>query len=308
MFYDVVVLGSINMDVRVETNNYPEYSETVFANKIEMLPGGKGSNQAVSVAKQGKKLAFLGAVGQDSAGKQMLQNLENKGILTSYILQTNKAGTGTFVAIVDNSGENTMVGTMGANETLLKEDIREVFSDIEAKVLLLQMETSRESIIETMKIAKEKNMYTILDPAPADGYFEEALKYASLVTPNQQETDKITGIKVVDEETAFEAAKKIHAMGVPDVIIKMGNKGSLVYKNGEKVLVDSIKVKAVDTVGAGDTFAGALAATLVDTDNLVEAVRFANIAAGIKVSRFGGQEAIPTKEEVMEYQKEAITQ
>ncbi|PZM50937.1 ribokinase, partial [Enterococcus faecium] len=154
MFYDVVVLGSINMDVRVETNNYPEYSETVFANKIEMLPGGKGSNQAVSVAKQGKKLAFLGAVGQDSAGKQMLQNLENKGILTSYILQTNKAGTGTFVAIVDNSGENTMVGTMGANETLLKEDIREVFSDIEAKVLLLQMETSRESIIETMKIAK----------------------------------------------------------------------------------------------------------------------------------------------------------
>ena len=111
----------------------------------------------------------------------MLQNLENKGILTSYILQTNKAGTGTF-AIVDNSGENTMVGTMGANETLLKEDIREVFSDIEAKVLLLQMETSRESIIETMKIAKRKNMYTILDPAPADGYFEEALKYASLVT------------------------------------------------------------------------------------------------------------------------------
>lgn len=298
MTYDVIVLGSINMDIRVDAKKYPHYGDTVFAKKIEMLPGGKGSNQAVSVAKQNKKVAFVGAVGNDSTGKQMLSNLTSKGIETTHVIKSDKSGTGTFVAIVDDSGENTMLGTKGANDTISGEDIKKVVAKVDAKILLLQMETSKASILSAMKEAKHRGMYTILDPAPAEGYFKEALQYADLVTPNQQETECITGIQVTNQATAIEAAKAIIALGVPSVIVKMGAKGSVVYHAGEITVVDAFKTTAVDTVGAGDTFAGALAAALVENDNLVEAVTYATMASSIKVSRAGGQDSIPTEGEV----------
>lgn len=299
--YDVVVLGSINLDVIVDVDKYPKYGDTVFSNSVKMLPGGKGSNQAVAVAKQGKKLLFLGAVGNDSAGKQMLDNLKDKGVDTEHLQVTNESGTGTFVAFVDQHGENTMAGSLGANAKLDKEYIVNSLEDIEAKVLLLQMETSQESILAAMKTAKEKGMFVILDPAPADGFFMEALKYADLVTPNQQETERLTGIKVINQDTALEAAKAIEGLGVKNSIIKMGSNGNLVYQSGKVDFVPSLKVKAVNTIGAGDTFAGALASAYIETQDLVEAVKYGNVAAGIKVSREGGQDAIPTYNEVALY-------
>lgn len=301
MNFDIVVVGSINMDVIVDTPKYPAYGDTLFCNSIAMKPGGKGANQAVAAAKLGKKTCLVGAVGNDSPGNQLISNLISKGVDTSHIIQSDEAGTGTFVAIVDSTGENTMVGTKGANDSLTKEYIEKVFNEIEAKILLIQMETSQESIIAAMKAAKERNMYVILDPAPADGIFDEAFKYADLVTPNKQETKRITGIDVTDETSALEAAKKLNELGISDVIVKMGENGSFVYQNGKATVVDAIKVKAVDTVGAGDCFAGAVANAYLDTKDLVEAVKFASIAAGIKVSRSGGQDSIPTLSEVQEY-------
>ncbi|WP_438347923.1 ribokinase [Paenibacillus sp. FA6] len=301
MKYDVVVVGSINMDVIVDTPAYPAYGDTVFCNSVSMIPGGKGANQAVSVAKLGKKVCLVGAVGNDSSGNELINNLKSKGVDTSHIIQSDKDGTGTFVVIVDSTGENTMLGTKGANDSLSTADIEKVFNEIDAKILLIQMETSQESIIAAMKAAKKRNMYVILDPAPADGIFDEAFKYADLVTPNKQETKRITGIDVTDAASALEAAKKLNELGIPDVIVKMGENGSLVYQNGKATVVDAIKVKAVDTVGAGDCFAGAVANAYLDTKDLVEAVKFASVAAGIKVSRSGGQDSIPTLSEVQEY-------
>ncbi|GIN57090.1 ribokinase [Lederbergia ruris] len=301
MKYDIAVVGSINMDVIVETPNYPEYGETLFCDSITMKPGGKGANQAVSVAKLGKKTCLIGAVGNDSAGKQLIQNLDSKNVDTTHIIRSEEAGTGTFVAMIDSTGENTMVGAKGANDSLTTEDMKKIFEQIEAKILLIQMETSQDSIIAAMKAAKERNMYVILDPAPAEGIFDEAFKYADLITPNKQETKRITGIEVTDEASALEAAKKLSGLGIKDVIVKMGEHGSLVYQNGQATVVDAIKVKAVDTVGAGDCFAGALASSYLDTNDLVESAKFASVAAGIKVARHGGQEAIPTLKEVQEY-------
>ncbi|KRG15362.1 ribokinase [Virgibacillus soli] len=301
MAYDIAVVGSINMDVIVDTPNYPEYGDTLFCDSIAMKPGGKGANQAVSVAKLGKKACLIGAVGNDSAGKQLIQNLNSKNVDTTHILQSEESGTGTFVAMIDSTGENTMVGTKGANDSLTSEDITKTFAQIDAKILLIQMETSRESIIAAMKAAKERNMYVVLDPAPADGIFDEAFKYADLITPNKQETKRITGIEVTDEASALEAAKKLNELGIKDVIVKMGEDGSLIYQNGQATIVDAIKVKAVDTVGAGDCFAGALASSYLDTNDLIESAKFASVAAGIKVSRHGGQEAIPTLKEVESY-------
>lgn len=299
--YDVVVLGSINLDVIVDVNKYPQYGNTVFANNIKMLPGGKGSNQAVAVAKQGKNLLFLGAVGDDSAGKQMLDNLKDNGVDTEYIQVTNESGTGTFVAFVDQNGENTMAGSLGANAILDEKYVVNSLEDIEAKVLLLQMETSKESILAAMKTAKEKGMFVILDPAPADGFFMEALEYADLITPNQQEKERLTGIKVINQDTAINAAEVIAGLGVKNSIIKMGSNGNLVYQSGKIDFIPSLKVKAVNTVGAGDTFAGALASAYIETQDLAEAVKYGNVAAGIKVSREGGQDAIPTYNEVTSY-------
>lgn len=301
MNYDIIVVGSINMDVIVDTPKYPEYGETLFCNSISMIPGGKGANQAVAAAKLGNTISLIGAVGNDSPGSQLINNLKSQGVDTSHIIQSDEMGTGTFVAMVDSTGENTMVGTKGANDSLSKEYIEKVFNEIDAKILLIQMETSQESIVAAMKAAKERNMYVILDPAPADGIFDEAFQYADLITPNKQETKRITGIEVTDEASALEAAKKINELGISDVIVKMGENGSLVYQNGESTLVDAIEVKAVDTVGAGDCFAGAVAHAYLDTNDLVEAVKFASVAAGIKVSRSGGHDSIPTLSEVQEY-------
>ncbi len=299
--YDVIVLGSINLDVFVSVPKYPNYGDTMIADSITMLPGGKGANQAIAVSKQDAKMLFLGSVGADSAGKQMLQNLQDFGIDTSNIQINEHKDTGTFVIMLDKQGENTMAGTLGANQEISTQYIQDSLSQVEAEVLLLQMETSKESILSALEIAKSKGMYIILDPAPADGYFQEALSYVDVITPNQQETKKITGITVTDEESALQAAKKIESLGVSNCVIKMGAGGNLVYQQGKHTFVPALKVEAKNTVGAGDTFAGALASAYVKTKDLVKAVQYGNVAAGMKVSQAGGQETIPTNTEVEQY-------
>ena len=146
-----------------------------------------------------------------------------------------------YVIFVDEHGENTMAGSLGANLTIPLDYIQETMSKIEAKVLLLQMETSPEAIIKVMQLAKEKGMFVILDPAPAGAYFPEVLKYADVITPNQQETQMITGIHVDNQESALLAAKKIEELGVKNCIIKMGSKGNLVYQSGQTTYIPSIK-------------------------------------------------------------------
>ncbi|UQS82228.1 ribokinase [Bombilactobacillus folatiphilus] len=298
MKYDVAVLGSINVDIKAQISQYPEYGATATAKSVVTLPGGKGANQAIGVARLGGKLAFMGSVGQDASGQQMLQNLTNFRIDTKYIKQSPDAGTGSFIVWLDDDGENTMVGTLGANASLTAADIDRAMQEIEAPVLLLQMETSRESIMAALKQAQQKGMFVILDPAPADNYFEEALQYADCVTPNAQETQKISGVQVTDQQSALQAAKVIAAKGVPNVIVKMGSQGNLVYQNGKVDYVAAHKVQAVDTLGAGDTFAAGMAVSYAKNQDLLAAVEYGNKAAAIKVSRTGGQKSMPTAAEM----------
>jgi ribokinase len=298
MKYDVAVLGSINLDVKALVKQYPAYGATATARDIQMLPGGKGANQAVAVAKLGGKLAFMGAIGNDGAGNQMIANLQANHIDTQFIVRKNDIGTGTFIVLLDSQGENTMVGTLGANGALTRQEVAQAMAKIDAPVLLLQMETSRESVLTALQEAKRKGMFVILDPAPADNFFEEALKYADCVTPNQQETEKITGIAVHTQEDAEKAAKMIAQKGVPNVIVKMGSVGNVVYHQNQLDFVPATKVRAVDTVGAGDTFAGAMATHYAHHRDLLAAVEFGNAAASIKVSRTGGQKSIPTLAEM----------
>ena len=294
MHYDVIVLGSINLDVKALVASYPRHGDTATAKSITMLPGGNGSNQAVAAAKLGGKVAMLGAVGEDGAGRQMLDNLSDWSVDTQFVMRKGNEGTGTFIVQVDQTSENTMVGTLGANDTITAAEVDTALDQMEAPVLLMQLETSRESVLAALKAGRRKGMYIILDPAPADGFFPEALAYADCVTPNQQETERITGIHVTDKVEAVKAAKAIAGMGPKTVIAKLGAHGSVVLHEGEIYEIDSVKVHALDSVCAGDVFAGALAVNYAQHGDFLKAVNFANKAAAIKVSRVGNHQVFPT--------------
>ncbi|WEV67368.1 ribokinase [Bifidobacterium sp. ESL0769] len=298
MKYDVVVLGSMHLDIKAFTKTYPKHGDTATAKSITMIPGGKGANQAVSAAKLGGKVAMLGSVGDDGAGKQILDDLASWNVDTKFVKQTKELGTGTFIVEIDDSSENTMLGTMGADNATTEEDIKTAISQIDAPVLDLQLETCKESVMAALKEGRRKGMYIILDPAPADNYFPEAMQYADCVTPNQQETEKITGIKVNNRVDAIKAAKAIVELGPKTAIVKMGGNGSVVYHDGQIYEIDAVKVNAVDSVCAGDVFAGALAVHYSQHNDFLAAVNFANRAAAVKVSRVGNHAAFPTLAEM----------
>ncbi|WP_094243406.1 ribokinase [Tetragenococcus halophilus] len=301
MDLDVVVMGAINMDMYVHVEDFPKYGENIQAKELDQQVGGKGSNQAVTVAKQGVNQALIGTVGNDDFGKQILNSLSQQGVKTDHIINKEDTQTGIVVAVVDHTGENTFMVILGANMALKAEEVEQAMEPLEGKIFLLNLETSQESVLAALKTAKKKDMYVVLDPAPEGSYFEEALQYADLVTPNQQETEKITGMTVNTVEDAKKAAQWIAGQGVSDVIVKLGSEGSVLYesKKDRFTIIEATKVKAINTVGAGDIFAGVLASRLAkDPDDLVAAAKLASKASALKVSRSGGQDGIPTKEEL----------
>ncbi|MGG4132266.1 ribokinase [Paenibacillus illinoisensis] len=299
---DITVVGSLNVDIVAFTNDYPKRGETHFGEKMLTLPGGKGANQAVTCARLGKKVHMIGSIGTDFYGDNMIKAMKDNGVDTSYIKRVEELSTGCAIITIDHTAENTMLVIKGANDCLTAKDIQDAFSNVHnSKILLVQMEIPEEAVIEAMVQAKHKDMFVILDPAPADGIVKHALPYADLIVPNQQETKELTGINVSDVNTAIQAAEYFSHLGVKNSIIKMGEKGSLVYENGKVEYVEAVKVKAVDTVGAGDSFAGAIGFALADGKNLVAAAKFASIVAAIKVSKQGAQSGIPNLEEVNQF-------
>ncbi|MCF1586169.1 ribokinase [Tetragenococcus koreensis] len=301
MDLDVIVMGAINMDMYVHVDDFPKYGENIQAKELDQKVGGKGSNQAVTVAKQGVNQALIGTVGNDDFGKQILGSLSQQGVKTDYIVNKDDTQTGIAVAVVDHTGENTFMVILGANMALKAEEVEQAMEPLEGKIFLLNLETSQESVLAALKMAKKKKMYVVLDPAPEGSYFEEALQYADLVTPNQQETERITGMSVNTVDDAKKAAKWIADQGVSDVIVKLGSEGSVLYESQKDhfTIIEATRVKAINTVGAGDIFAGVLASKLAkEPDDLVAAAKLASKASALKVSRPGGQDGIPTKEEL----------
>jgi ribokinase len=300
----ITVVGSINLDVVALTDRYPERGQTIFGKKINYFSGGKGANQATAVAKLGKPVRLIGSVGNDIYGENLITSLKENKVDTTFIKKSNSLATGTSIITIDQTAENTMLVLKGANDDLLIHDIESAFSEIkDSKVLLVQMEVPQESVIRAMQLAKEKGMFVILDPAPAEGITIRALDYANLITPNRQETEHLTGIDVTDIDSALQAAKAFEKMGVINSVIKMADKGSVVYQSGQWEYIESIKVEAVDTVGAGDSFAGALACGVIDGHDLVSAVKFATIVGALKVTKLGAQ-SVPTLDEVKAFCEE----
>ncbi|GKS81655.1 ribokinase [Ligilactobacillus pabuli] len=297
----VTVVGSINLDTNLRVKRMVKPGETIHAKEHYSAGGGKGANQAVAAARAGAQTTFIGAVGNDAPGKQMLELLENEGIDLTGIATLANESTGQAFITVDDEGENAITIYAGANFGFGPAEI-EAKSDLitGSDFVIAQFETPIPATTKAFEIAQAAGVKTILNPAPGEDQISaDLLKVTDMITPNETEAETITGIRVVDEASAKQAADRLHEMGVAVVIITIGAKGAFYDYDGTSELVPAFKVKAVDTTAAGDTFIGAMSSVLKpDFTNLKDAILFGNKASSMTVQRYGAQPSIPYKKEI----------
>ncbi|WP_455628419.1 ribokinase [Parabacteroides chinchillae] len=295
----ILVVGSSNTDMVIKTEHLPRPGETVLGGTFFMNPGGKGANQAVAISRLGGKVSFVCKTGSDIFGHQSQQLFEEEGIDTSYIFSDPNNPSGVALITVDAHAENCIVVASGANANLLPSDLAQAIEAIdEADLILMQLEIPMETVEYVAEIAYRKNKKVILNPAPACPLPSSLLQHLYMITPNETEAEMISGIKITDEISAGEAAKRISDMGVQCVIITLGSKGALVYQDSVVDIIPALKVNAVDTTAAGDIFNGALTVALSEGRDLPDAVRFACKASAISVTRVGAQSSAPYRNEV----------
>ncbi|WP_373493992.1 ribokinase [Aquiflexum sp.] len=290
----ILVIGSANMDMVIKTDNFPVPGETIIGGQFSLIPGGKGANQAVAAARLGGEVSFLAQLGDDVFGAQNLENYQKEGINTSLIKLNPGKPSGVALITVDHTGENTIIVAPGANASLSVDDIHAARNFFEvANVILIQLEIQLPVVFEACKLAFSLGKKIILNPAPATDLQPEIFPFLFMITPNETETERLTGVKVFDEKTAEDASEILMAKGVQNVIITMGSAGAYVHTGEFKGVIPTKKVKALDTTAAGDTFNGALVVALVNGDGIKEAVDFALKAATMSVTKMGAQSSIP---------------
>lgn len=293
----IVVLGSTNTDMVISGAKIPVPGETVCGGSFMMNPGGKGANQAVAVARlsaRRRQCVFIAKVGDDLFGRDTARRLKAEGIDARLIVDKT-AASGTALILVDRKGQNCISVALGANGTLSPEDVVPFASDIErADALLLQLETPLETVLWAARTAHAKGVHVILNPAPAAKLPRELYACLDWITPNETEAELLTGVKVADLASAQAAERVLKRRGVAHVAITLGAKGC--YAAGR--IHPCVKVKAVDTVAAGDTFNGAFVVALAEGKSVDEAIAFAQAAAARAVTRPGAQSSVPFRREV----------
>ena len=298
---NVVVVGSINMDLTVLCDRLPEPGETLIGYSLSTVPGGKGGNQAVAASRLGGNVKILGCLGKDTFGKTLYESLAQEGVGVEQVLFSDSHSSGIAIIHVDKTGQNSITVIPGANETLEIKGSPSAPSSIETSdVLITQLEVPLEAVGEAVLIARYMDVPCVLDPAPVpEGGIPEDLFLVDVFTPNQSETEAITGIRVTDLRSAEIAGERLLDKGAKAVVIKAGKLGAFVVEVGEKVQhIKAFPVKVKDTVAAGDAFTAALALGVAEGVPLKEAVRTACAAGAIAVTRTGAQSSMPFKEDV----------
>lgn len=291
---NILVIGSANMDMVIQSDHFPSPGETIIGGEFSLIPGGKGANQAVAAARLGGEVSFISQLGKDLFGQQNLTNYQHEGINTSHILLNPSKPSGVALITVDKSGENTIIVAPGANEALSIKDIHNAGNLFEiADIILIQLEIQMPVVCEACRMAFDMGKKIILNPAPATVIPEATYPHLFMITPNETETEIMTGLKVSNLQSAWEASLKLQEKGVPNVIITMGAAGAYVHTSEFQGIIPTEKVEVKDTTAAGDTFNGALAVALAKKQGIQEAVKFALKAATLSVQRFGAQTSIP---------------
>jgi ribokinase len=303
---NIVVIGSSNTDMVVKTSHLPVPGETVLGGDFFMNAGGKGANQAVAAARYGNRVVFVAKTGNDLFGEQVRKSMKEDGIVTDYVFIDDEHPSGVALITIDQKAENCIVVAGGANMYLKPEDIDKAKEEIlGGDVVLMQLETPIETVEYVAKMAADAGVKVILNPAPApaEPLSKELISNLYLITPNRSEASRLTGIEVTDLASAQRAALALYDMGAKNVIVTLGSEGSLVYDGHMMMRVEAIKVEAVGTTAAGDTYNGVLASVIAEGKSLIDAVHEANIAGAISVTRMGAQPAAPTREEIIAMKK-----
>ena len=296
---NLVVLGSINADHILNLETFPTPGETVTGNQYQVAFGGKGANQAVAAGRSGANIAFIACTGDDDTGERVRKQLASDNIDIAPVSVVAGESTGVALIFVNAEGENVIGIHAGANAALTTERVeaqRGIIAGAEA--LLMQLESPVESVLAAAKIAHENHTSVVLNPAPARVLSDELLALVDIITPNETEAEKLTGIRVENDDDAARAALALHEKGIGTVIITLGSRGVWASVNGEGRRVPGFKVKAIDTIAAGDTFNGALVTALLEGKAMDDAIRFAHAAAAIAVTRKGAQPSVPWRKEI----------
>ena len=291
----ILVIGSSNTDMVVKTERFPRPGETIVGGEFFLFPGGKGANQAVAAARLGGEVRFVGRVGDDLFGRQAREGFVAAGIDVRHVSTDPAAASGTALITVNAEGENSIVVAPGANGELRPEHLPE--ADLRAATYVLtQLETPLDTIEAAARLAPGR---LVLNPAPAQPLSDELLAGVFCLTPNESETELLTGIDPQDANRRADAARALHDRGVRHVIITLGSAGAYYSAvGGSSFTVPAPRVEAVDTTAAGDVFNGALVVGLAEGLGWREAIELAVRAASVSVTRMGAQPSVPRREEL----------
>lgn len=296
----IIVIGSCNTDMVIKTDRLPTPGETVLGGTFLMNAGGKGANQAVTAARQGGSVTLISKTGNDVFGKQSVELYNSEGINTDYIFSDEKNPSGVALITVDSHGENCIVVASGANASLSPSDIESAKEEIETGAfVLMQLEIPIETVEYAASMARKKGIPVVLNPAPARTLSEKLLKCVYVITPNEHEAEMLSGVKVSDWQSARKAADIISEKGVDNVVITMGAQGAFIKEKDEYYTVEAVKVTAIDTTAAGDSFSGTLCVGLSEGKSILDSVKFAARVAAITVTRMGAQSSIPYRNELV---------
>jgi len=294
----IAVIGSSNTDMVIKCRHLPAPGETILGGNFFMNAGGKGANQAVAAARLNGEVYFIVRVGNDIFGQQAIDLFNKENIHTDFITIDDASPSGVALITVDDKGENCIAVASGANSRLSVDDIKKAEQVLlHASIILVQLEIPIETIAYIASFAKQHQKKLILNPAPACMLPDDLLRKIAVITPNEKEASMLTGIEITDMDSAKQAAIALSAKQIETVIITLGEAGALLYHQNTFSLIATNKVTAIDTTAAGDVFNGALAVALSEQQNIKDAVRFANIAASISVTRLGAQASAPYRSE-----------
>jgi ribokinase len=296
----ITVMGSFVADLAFRTDKLPQWGETCMGRSFALGPGGKGSNQAVAAARAGARVAFIGKVGNDAFGELARLTYRREGIDAQYLLSSDRP-TGAAAIIVDaKTGENAIIVAPGACLDLKPEEIDGMKEVIGAsEVFVTQLELSLETVERGLRLAHGQNVPTILNPAPARDLPKPIFPLCDYLTPNESETEALTGIRVRSTDDAERAADALLELGVRNVVITLGAQGAFVKNRARQALIPACDAgPVVETAGAGDAFTGGFAVALAEGRDLMDAARFGCAVAGISVTRRGTAPSMPHRADV----------
>jgi ribokinase len=292
----IAVVGSANIDLTTFTDQFPKPGETIFGQKFDLGFGGKGANQAVAARLCGADVFMVARVGTDLFGPATIENFKKLGIDTTHVKQVEGLSSGVAPIFVEPNGQNRILVVKGANDALKAADVDAAAETLKAAdCIVLQFEIPLETVYYTIAFAREHGIRCILNPAPGQPVDIRALTDLDYFVPNESEAETITGVAVRNVEDAKKCAEKLVLGGVRRVIITLGANGSLLAGQGTSEHVSPFAVKSVDSSGAGDAFIGSFAVFLTEGVPELEAVRRANLYAGLSTTDVGTQKSFPDR-------------